>query len=137
MGVIIGGVAGGASTATRLRRMDADMNIIIIERGSYISYATCGLPYHVGDVIPDEASLRVATPELLRNRFEIDVRTNTEALSINPEEQTVTIAPTVTLSAFASGTPSQTEGESPSAPTETLHYDYLVVATGAKAIVPP
>ena len=91
----------------------------------------------MGDVIPDEASLRVATPELLQNRFGIDVRTNTEALSINPEEQTVTTAPTVTLSAFASGTPSQTEGESPSAPTETLHYDYLVVATGAKAIVPP
>ena len=71
--VIIGGVAGGASTAARLRRLDKDREIIMIERGDYISFANCGLPYHIGEVIEDREDLLIMTPELMKERFEIDV----------------------------------------------------------------
>ena len=81
--VIIGGVAGGASCAARLRRLDGDREIIILERGKYISYANCGLPYHVGDVIKNRNSLLLMTPELMYERFRIDARVNNEAISID------------------------------------------------------
>lgn len=72
--VIIGGVAAGASCAARLRRLDKDAEIILLERGDYISYANCGLPYHIGNVIPKEDDLLLMTPELMKQRFNVDVR---------------------------------------------------------------
>ena len=79
--VIVGGVAGGASCAARLRRLNENAEIIIFEKGPYVSYANCGLPYHVGDVIEKESSLLVATADTFRDMFNIDVRTNCEAVS--------------------------------------------------------
>ena len=83
--VIIGGVAGGASCAARLRRLDGEREIIILERGKYISYANCGLPYHVGGVIRNRSSLLLMTPELMKDRFNIDVRVENEVTEINKE----------------------------------------------------
>lgn len=83
--VIVGGVAGGASCAARARRLSEDMEIILVDRGPYVSFANCGLPYYVGDVITREESLLVATSQLFRERFNIDVRTLTEAVSIDRE----------------------------------------------------
>lgn len=89
--IVVGGVAGGASAATRLRRLDEHAEILLIEKGSYISYANCGLPYYVGGVIENRGDLMVMTPELMEYRFNIDVRTNEEVLSIDPEAKTVQI----------------------------------------------
>ena len=83
--IIVGGVAGGASCAARLRRLDERAEIIMVERGPYVSYANCGLPYHVGGVIPKESSLLVASEQFFRQNFNIDVRTNCEAISISPK----------------------------------------------------
>ena len=94
--VIIGGVAGGASCAARLRRLDGDREIIILERGKYISYANCGLPYHVSGVIRNRSSLLLMTPELMRDRFRIDVRVENEVTKINKSEKTVTVKNTAT-----------------------------------------
>jgi len=74
--LIVGGVAGGATCAARIRRLCEDCEIIIFEMGSYVSFANCGLPYFIGDVIVDEEKLLVATPELFKNRFNIQVRTH-------------------------------------------------------------
>ena len=87
--IIVGGVAGGASCAARLRRLDENAEILMVERGPYVSYANCGLPYHVGGVIEKEASLLVANEETFRSQFAIDVRTRCEAIEITPEENTV------------------------------------------------
>lgn len=84
---IVGGVAGGASCATRLRRLDESAEIVIFERGPYVSFANCGLPYHISGAIPKRESLLVATPQLLRNRFRIDVRTRHEVLKIDRSAQ--------------------------------------------------
>ena len=73
--IIVGGVAGGASCAARLRRLDEKAEILMVERGPYVSYTNCGLPYHVGDVIPKEASLFVADANTFRSQFAVDVRT--------------------------------------------------------------
>jgi NADPH-dependent 2,4-dienoyl-CoA reductase/sulfur reductase-like enzyme/rhodanese-related sulfurtransferase len=81
--VIIGGVAGGASAAARARRLSEDAVIIMFERGEYVSFANCGMPYHIGGAIPDRDRLLVQTPESLRKRFRIDVRTNTEVIRID------------------------------------------------------
>src|SRR5574344_1043673 len=89
--VIIGGVAGGASCAARLRRLDEEASIILLERGEYISYANCGLPYHVGDVIKSRDALLLQTPEAMRKKFKVDVRVKNEVLSINREKKTVTV----------------------------------------------
>ena len=89
--VIIGGVAGGASAAARLRRLDEHAEIILVERGDSISYANCGLPYHLGNVIPNRDDLLVMTPEKFRARFKVDVRTRCEALRINRVEKTVVL----------------------------------------------
>ncbi len=89
--IIIGGVASGAACAARLRRLDEKAEIVIVERGPYISYANCGLPYFVGQKITSKEALLVMTPELMNARFQIDVRTETEAIAIDPESQTVTL----------------------------------------------
>ena len=89
--VIIGGVAGGASTATRLRRMDEKAEIIILERGDFISFANCGLPYHIGQVIEERDKLLVTTPQKLKDRFNIDARVKNEAVSIDPKKKVVKV----------------------------------------------
>jgi len=89
--VIVGGVAGGASTAARLRRMDEDSEIIMIERGEYISFANCGLPYYIGGTIEERDNLLLQTPEDMNARFNIDVRVKNEVISIDKEKQEITI----------------------------------------------
>ena len=89
--VIIGGVAGGASAAARLRRLDEQAEIILLERGEYISFANCGLPYYIGGVIKEKSALTLQTPQQFYNRFRIDVRVKNEALSIDPVRHIVTI----------------------------------------------
>lgn len=89
--IIVGGVAGGASCATRLRRLDEQAEIILLERGPHVSFANCGLPYHVGDVIEQESALLVATPSLFRQRFRIDVRTLHEAVRVDRQARTLHI----------------------------------------------
>ncbi len=89
--IIIGGVAGGASAAARLRRLDETCEIVILERGDFISFANCGLPYYIGGAITDKNNLTLQTPESFRKRFNIDVRIKNEAVKISPEEKTVTV----------------------------------------------
>ncbi|MBO4235219.1 MAG: DsrE/DsrF/DrsH-like family protein [Firmicutes bacterium] len=115
--LIIGGVAGGASAAARLRRLDESMEIVILERGDYISYANCGLPYYVGDVIQDRAALLLQTPEMMNARFNVDVRIKNEALKINKDKKTVTV-------------------RGPQGEYEES-YDELIIATGSSPIRPP
>ena len=89
--VIIGGVAGGATAAARLRRIDEQAEIILLEKGKYISYANCGLPYYIGGVIAEREKLLVQTPASFGKRFRIDVRVENEVIAINPEKKTLTI----------------------------------------------
>ena len=89
--IIVGGVAGGATTATRLRRLDEKAEIIMIDRGNHISFANCGLPYYVGDVIKRKEDLLLQTPESFNKRFNIDVRIRQEVIEIKPEEKKVLI----------------------------------------------
>lgn len=117
--IIIGGVAGGMSAGTRLRRLDEHAEIIVLERGPHVSYANCGLPYHLGGVIEERDDLLLQTPRSLHDRFRIDVRTRHEALAIDPA------ARTVTLRDLDTGT------------TTTEDYDHLVLSPGAHPIVPP
>jgi NADPH-dependent 2,4-dienoyl-CoA reductase/sulfur reductase-like enzyme/rhodanese-related sulfurtransferase len=117
--VIVGGVAGGASCAARLRRLDEKAEILMVERGPYVSYANCGLPYHVSGVIPKEASLLVANEALFRGNFGIEVRSSTEAISVSPKQKTVELKDLKT-------------GKVTSEP-----YDKLVLAPGASSIRPP
>ena len=117
--LIIGGVAGGASTAAKLRRLDENAEIIMLERGEYISYANCGLPYFIGDVITEREALLLQTPEAMKGKFNIDVRTLNEAVKINPDSKTVTIKN------HADGT------------TYEESYDNLVIATGSSPVKPP
>ncbi len=116
--IIIGGVAGGASAAARLRRLDENAEIILLEKDEYVSYANCGLPYYIGDTIVDQDSLTLQTPESLRRRLKLDVRTENEAVSINRK------AHTVTVKRLDSG---ETYEES---------YDKLILAPGSSAIRP-
>ena len=116
--VIVGGVAGGASCAARLRRLDEKAEILMVERGPYVSYANCGLPYHVGGVIQNESSLMVASEAMFKSHFAIDARTNCEAVSISPKKKTVDLRNVVT-------------GE---ITTET--YDKLVLSPGAPSVRP-
>ncbi|HEV7183253.1 MAG TPA: FAD-dependent oxidoreductase, partial [Leifsonia sp.] len=113
--VIIGGVAGGMSAATRLRRLDETAEIVVFERGPYVSYANCGLPYYVGGVIPDRSALLLQTPRSLASRFRLDVRTGHDVVGIDPDARTVTV---LDLS----------NGQ-----RNTEHYDTLVLAVGASA----
>ncbi len=89
--VIVGGVAGGASTAARLRRLDENAEIILLEKGSYVSFANCGLPYYIGGVIQERDALLLQTPEKLNARFKIDVRINSEVIKVVPEENKVVV----------------------------------------------
>ncbi len=89
--IIVGGVAGGASCAARLRRLDEKAKILMVERGPHVSYANCGLPYRVGDVIEKDESLIVFNEQMFRAFFNIDVRTNCEAVEISAKEKTVTL----------------------------------------------
>ena len=116
--VIIGGVAGGATAAARLRRLDENMEIVMLERGKYISYANCGLPYYIGDVIKSRESLLVQTPQAMRSKFNIDVRVENEVVKINREEQTVEVRD--------EGGRLYKEG-----------YDDLIIATGSSPLKPP
>ena len=117
--IIVGGVAGGASCAARLRRLDETAEILMVERGPYVSYANCGLPYHVGGVIEKEASLLVANEDTFRTQFAIDVRTRCEVVEITPEENTVKLRDVAT-------------GEA------SIHsYDKLVLSPGAVSVRPP
>ena len=116
--VIVGGVAGGATTATRLRRLSENNEIILFERGENISFANCGLPYYISDVISKKEDLLVQTPKAFRNRFNIDVRIKQEVISINKENKTVDVKNLST-------------GE-----TYTETYDKLVLSPGAEPINP-
>ncbi|WP_428659025.1 FAD-dependent oxidoreductase [Reyranella sp.] len=117
--IIVGGVAGGASCAARLRRLDERAEILLIERGPYVSYANCGLPYHVGDVIQKESRLLVASEKLFRENFAIDVRTGCEAVGIAPKEKQLTVRDVKT-------------GD-----IAVLPYDKLVLSPGAASVRPP
>ncbi len=116
--VIIGGVAGGASAAARLRRLDEKSNIIILERGDYVSFANCGLPYYIGGAITDKNNLTLQTPESFRARFNIDIRVNSEALKIDSKAKTIEVKNLKT-------------GES-----YTESYDNLILSPGAEPIRP-
>jgi NADPH-dependent 2,4-dienoyl-CoA reductase/sulfur reductase-like enzyme/rhodanese-related sulfurtransferase len=117
--IIVGGVAGGASCAARLRRLDENAEILMVERGPYVSYANCGLPYHVGGSIEKESSLLVATEQTFREQFAIDCRTRCEVVGISTPEKTVQLKNHAT-------------GE-----VTTEHYDKLVLSPGAAPIRPP
>ena len=91
--MIVGGVAGGMSCATRLRRLDEEASITVVERSGHVSYANCGLPYYVGGVIQDEEDLLLMTPERLHERFRLDVRVHTEVVAIDTVLRTVTLRP--------------------------------------------
>jgi NADPH-dependent 2,4-dienoyl-CoA reductase/sulfur reductase-like enzyme/rhodanese-related sulfurtransferase len=117
--IIVGGVAGGASCAARLRRLDEKADILMVERGPYVSYANCGLPYHVGGVIEKESSLLVASEKLFREQFAIDCRTRCEAIGIAPDKKTVRLKNHAT-------------GE-----VTTESYDKLVLSPGAPSVKPP
>jgi NADPH-dependent 2,4-dienoyl-CoA reductase/sulfur reductase-like enzyme len=89
--LIVGGVAGGASAAARLRRLDEEAQVIIFEKGEHISFANCGLPYYIGEIIKEKDKLLVQTPEKMRERFGIDVRVNSEVLKIVPDKKIVEV----------------------------------------------
>ncbi|MEG1917418.1 MAG: FAD-dependent oxidoreductase [Oscillospiraceae bacterium] len=116
--LIIGGVAGGATAAARLRRLDETAEIVILERGGFVSYANCGLPYYVGGVITNKRALTLQTPESFWARFRIEVRVHHEVTAIDPVGKTVTVTRTEDGSVY------------------TEHYDKLVLSPGAKAVVP-
>jgi NADPH-dependent 2,4-dienoyl-CoA reductase/sulfur reductase-like enzyme/rhodanese-related sulfurtransferase len=117
--IIVGGVAGGASCAARMRRLDESAEILMVERGPYVSYANCGLPYHVGGVIEKESSLLVSNPQLFRSQFAIEVRTGCEVIEISPSKKTVSLRDVKT-------------GE-----VTSDFYDKLVLSPGAVSIHPP
>ena len=117
--VIVGGVAGGMSAATRMRRLDADAEIIVIEKSGHVSYANCGLPYYVGGVIEEEEALLLQTPASLHARFRLDVRIASEVLTIDAAAKTVEVL-------------NEISGEK-----YQLSYDKLVLSPGASPVVPP
>jgi len=89
--LIVGGVAGGASAAARLRRLDEHADIILFERDGYISFANCGLPYYIGETIQERSKLMVQTPEGMKTRFNLDVRTHSEVIRVDPERKRVEV----------------------------------------------
>lgn len=117
--VIVGGVAGGASAAARLRRLNEEAEIVLLEKGEYISFANCGLPYYVGGVITNKKDLTVQTPEGFSKRYKIDVRTKSVVVSVNAASKTVTVL--------------KAGEEEP----YTESYDALILAPGAKPVRPP
>ncbi|MEY4290787.1 MAG: hypothetical protein RL130_729 [Actinomycetota bacterium] len=117
--IIIGGVAGGMSAATRMRRLDADAEITVIEKSGHVSYANCGLPYYVGGVIEEEEALLLQTPASLHARFRLDVRIASEVTAIDPAKKTVHVLNELTGEEYE------------------LNYDKLVLSPGASPVVPP
>jgi len=117
--IIVGGVAGGASTAARLRRLDEEAEIIIVERGAYVSYANCGLPYYLSGTIKKKEDLVVQTPELLTKRFNLDIRNNQEVIKINRVKKLVIIQDHINQRTYEE------------------YYDKLVLSPGAKPFIPP
>ncbi len=117
--LIVGGVAGGASCATRLRRLDESCEIVVFDRGPFVSFANCGLPYYVGGVIREEERLLLATPELFRERFRIDVRVESEIVAIDRERREIEVRESATGQSYRE------------------RYDVLVLATGAAPVRPP
>ena len=117
--VVVGGVAGGMSAAARLRRLDENADIVVLERDDYVSFANCGLPYHIGGDIEDREALLLQTPQSLRETLALDVRTGHEVLSIDRDAKTVTVREVATGDEY------------------TEPYDYLVLATGASPLRPP
>jgi NADPH-dependent 2,4-dienoyl-CoA reductase/sulfur reductase-like enzyme len=117
--LIVGGVAGGATCAARARRLSERAEIIIFERGPYVSFANCGLPYYVGDVITEEENLIVATPKLFRDRFNIEVRTHCDVVSIDRAKREIEVKDLRTSAVYRE------------------RYDALVLAPGATPIRPP
>lgn len=117
--IIVGGVAGGMSCATRLKRLDDSIEVTVFEKGSDVSYANCGMPYHIGGIIPDRSSLLVQTVKGLQGRYGLDIRTNHEVIAINREKKEVVVKNLMNDT------------------TLTFPYDYLVLATGSIPIVPP
>ena len=117
--IIVGAVAGGASTAARIRRLDEHAEIIIFEKGEYISFANCGLPYYIGDVIKDRNKLFVQTAAAFNQRFNIDVRVQTEVTAINPSAKTITAVKQVTGEVYEE------------------NYDKLILSPGAEPVRPP
>ena len=116
--VIVGGVAGGATAAARLRRLDESAEIVVFERSGYVSYANCGLPYYIGGVITDRAELTLQTPESFWRRFRVDMRVRHEVTAIHPAEKTVEVKNLVTGETF------------------TESYDKLILSPGAKPTQP-
>lgn len=117
--LIVGGVAAGASCAARVRRLDESAEIVVFERGPYVSFANCGLPYYVGNVIQDEGKLLIATPELFQQRFRIDVRTENEVLAIDRGASEIEV------------------GDRRHGREYRERYDALVLATGSAPVRPP
>jgi len=116
--LIVGGVAGGASAAARLRRLDENAEIILFEKGEYISFANCGLPYYIGEIIKEREKLLVQTPEAMNERFKIDVRVNSEVVAVDTKNKKVKVN-------------SKDKGE------YEENYDYLILSPGAIPIKPP
>ncbi|MCX9078887.1 MAG: FAD-dependent oxidoreductase, partial [Candidatus Methanoperedens sp.] len=117
--IIVGGVAGGASCAARLRRLDEKAQILMVERGPYVSYANCGLPYHVGNVIEKESSLLIGSEQMFKGMFGIDCRTQCEAVAIDSKKKTVDLRDVKTGA------------------VTTEKYDKLVLSPGAPSVHPP
>ena len=117
--LIVGGVAGGASAAARLRRLDEDAEIIIFEKGGYISFANCGLPYYIGETIREKSALIVQTPERMRSMFNIKVRLYHEVTGVNPAQKTIAVKD------LSNGTAYE------------MTYDRLILSPGAKPLRPP
>ncbi len=117
--IIVGGVAGGMSCATRLKRLNDNLEVTVFEKGSDVSYANCGMPYHIGGIIPDRSSLLVQTRQGLQARYGLDIRTHHEVVAINRDKKEVTVKNLANDS------------------TLTFAYDVLVLATGSVPIIPP
>ena len=116
--VIVGGVAGGATAAARIRRLDEQAQIIVFERSGYVSYANCGLPYYIGDVITDPEALTLQTPESFFKRFRVTMKVHHEVTALHPERKTVSVKNLTTGEVFEES------------------YDKLILSPGAKPTQP-
>ncbi len=117
--VVVGGVAGGMSCATRLKRLDDSLEVIVFEKGGDVSYANCGMPYHIGGIIPDRSSLLIQTEKGLQGRYGLDIRTHHEVISINRDKKEVVVKNLTNNTVL------------------TFPYDILVLATGSVPLIPP